>query len=300
MKKRDRDRGRRLFWQALAAGAVMILLGICLAKDHSLKHPVFLTMNREILAYPFGEETHPLWAYRPFRVYYVQDRWTKKRVRAVEFPELEGFGTYRQLDGGQKAYSLFSDTSTMWDGSFYQFFEIPGEIFVRAEAMPREGLTIRKARVIYEDGTEETVDLGTIRILPASETDFFHSTGAMASSDGVEEYTYQADRDCRVLGIAVPPKQESALRERFQIQVNGQDVWKLAPFWVREGDMLRIRIRQNKEWDRDFAPYEAVFGLEGEAGGQKEQLLEQALSGDLTWTGNSWQVWEYLEERGIR
>ena len=79
MKKRDR--GRRLFWQALAAGAVMILLGICLAKDHSLKHPVFLTMNREILAYPFGEETHPLWAYRPFRVYYVQDRWKKKRVR---------------------------------------------------------------------------------------------------------------------------------------------------------------------------------------------------------------------------
>ena len=152
MKKRDR--GRRLFWQALAAGAVMILLGICLAKDHSLKHPVFLTVNREILAYPFGEETHPLWAYRPFRVYYVQDRWTKKRVRAVEFPELEGFGTYRQLDGGQKAYSLFSDTSTMWDGSFYQFFEIPGEIFVRAEAMPREGLTIRKARVTYEDGTE--------------------------------------------------------------------------------------------------------------------------------------------------
>ena len=49
--------------------------------------------------------------------------------------------------------------------------------------------------------------------------------------------------------------------------------------------MLRIRIRQNKEWDRDFTPYEAVFGLEGEAGGQKEQLLEQALSGDLTWTG---------------
>ena len=152
MKKRDR--GRRLFWQALAAGAVMILLGICLAKDHSLKHPVFLTMNREILAYPFGEETHPLWAYRPFRVYYVQDRWTKKRVRAVEFPELEGFGTYRQLDGGQKAYSLFSGTSTLWGESFYQFFEIPGEIFVRAEAMPREGLTIRKARVTYEDGTE--------------------------------------------------------------------------------------------------------------------------------------------------
>mgnify|MGYP005770280543 FL=1 len=248
MKKRDR--GRRLFWQALAAGAVMILLGICLAKDHSLKHPVFLTMNREILAYPFGEETHPLWAYRPFRVYYVQDRWTKKRVRA--------------------------------------------------EAMPREGLTIRKARVTYEDGTEETADLGTIRILPASETDFFHSTGAMASSDGGEEYTYQADRDCRVLGIAVPPKQESTLRERFQIQVNGQDVWKLAPFWVREGDMLRIRIRQNKEWDRDFAPYEAVFGLAGEAGGQKERILEQPLSGDLTWTGNAWQVWEYLEERGIR
>ena len=276
MKKRDRDRGRRLFWQALAAGAAMILLGICLAKGHSLKHPVFLTMNREILTYPSGEETHPLWAYRPFRVYYVQDRWTKKRVRAVEFPELKGFGTYHQLDGGQKAYSLFSGTSTLWGESFYQFFEIPGEIFVRAEAMPREGLTIRKARVIYEDGTEETVDLGTIRILPASETDFFHSTGAIL------------------------PKQESALRERFQIQVNGQDVWKLAPFWVREGDMLRIRIRQNKEWDRDFAPYEAVFGLEGEAGGQKEQLLEQALSGDLTWTGNSWQVWEYLEERGIR
>ena len=83
MKKRDR--GRRLFWQALAAGAVMILLGICLAKDHSLKHPVFLTVNREILAYPFGEETHPLWAYRPFRVYYVQDRWTKKRSGPLNF-----------------------------------------------------------------------------------------------------------------------------------------------------------------------------------------------------------------------
>jgi hypothetical protein len=278
-------RNRKILMLSQVLAAVALVVSLSLVIVLRLDRPVFIENYKDLRVYP----TNGYYSADYLSLHYLSNSTDQRNVIAVSFQGAEDLEvlSYENSwpDTGQRVGRYTLRTVQLVVNGYTDVSK--GHI-----------RTLENATILFSDGTEIIVNLGSISIYAGSTDDMLKRMRVSSSSDGYSDMEYQATEDITIKGLEAESLE--IMTEVFDVRVNDLPLDRIDGTEILQGQRITLsaRIRQEEFNYKSMSSFSLTPSLvfTGIDGAEQVEMLDP-ISKDV-WNLDTWNALRYLKARG--